>query len=148
MINMKHRDYYMGWMKRFLTWDKLLFLILALIAVIVLEVTDIGCPILYLTGISCPGCGLTRAYFSLLRGDISGAFAYHPLWWGIPVGVLLLAVTEYSEKFRKLAGSGLVVLLLLWIIVYLERLFDMGDSVVFFAPERGAVARLFGMLIH
>lgn len=145
---MKCRHLYKGWMKRCLTWDKVLFLLLAFVAVIVLEVTDIGCPILYFTGISCPGCGLTRAYFSLLRGDISGAFMYHPLWWGIPVGMVLLAATEYSEKFRKIAVSGLVILFLIWLIVYIERMLDSGDSIVFYAPEHGAVARLFDMLIH
>lgn len=32
-----------------------------------------------LTGIHCPGCGLTRAAHSLLNGQIEQAFAYNPL---------------------------------------------------------------------
>ncbi|HEY0505912.1 MAG TPA: DUF2752 domain-containing protein [Lysobacter sp.] len=32
-----------------------------------------------LTGLHCPGCGLTRALHALARGDIAGAWAMHPL---------------------------------------------------------------------
>lgn len=44
-------------------------------------------PCLYKTflHIPCPGCGMTRAWLSLLRGDIAGAFAFHPLFWSIPL---------------------------------------------------------------
>ena len=36
-----------------------------------LQLAGITCPIKYITGISCPGCGMTRAWLSLiLRGDI------------------------------------------------------------------------------
>ncbi len=31
------------------------------------------------TGVACPGCGMTRAAGSLLRGDVGEALRYHPL---------------------------------------------------------------------
>ena len=37
------------------------------------------CPIYFFSGISCPGCGMTRALFSLLRFDFDAALYYHPL---------------------------------------------------------------------
>lgn len=37
------------------------------------------CPFALCTGTACPGCGLTRAAGSLIRGDVSGALVYHPL---------------------------------------------------------------------
>ena len=36
---------------------------------VVIESLGVTCPILYLTGISCAGCGMSRAWLSLLRGD-------------------------------------------------------------------------------
>ena len=36
------------------------------------------CPYLALTGLACPGCGLTRAAHFLLHGDITRAFAFNP----------------------------------------------------------------------
>ncbi len=37
------------------------------------------CPMATVLGIPCPGCGLTRATLALLRGDVRGALALHPL---------------------------------------------------------------------
>lgn len=50
-----------------------------------------GCTFRKLTGISCPGCGGTRAAGALLRGDIWGAFQYNLL---LPISLLALLV-EY-----------------------------------------------------
>lgn len=32
-----------------------------------------------MTGMACPGCGLTRAASALLRGDLVAAWEFHPL---------------------------------------------------------------------
>lgn len=37
------------------------------------------CPMAGVLGVPCPGCGLTRATLSLLRGDVIGAYRLHPL---------------------------------------------------------------------
>lgn len=37
------------------------------------------CPYRALTGLPCPGCGLTRALHALLHGDPGTAFAFNPL---------------------------------------------------------------------
>ncbi len=37
------------------------------------------CPFAMCTGMACPGCGMTRAASTLIRGDLSGALRYHPL---------------------------------------------------------------------
>lgn len=37
------------------------------------------CPVRALTGIECPGCGGLRACWSLLHGDMAGAWASNPL---------------------------------------------------------------------
>lgn len=50
-----------------------------------------GCTFRRLTGISCPGCGGTRAAGALLRGDIWGACRYNLL---LPISLLALLI-EY-----------------------------------------------------
>lgn len=47
-----------------------------------------------LTGLSCPGCGLTRSITCITHGELSKAAAYHP--FGLIIWVLLLALTAYS----------------------------------------------------
>ena len=37
------------------------------------------CPIKALTGLNCPGCGITRMFVALFHGDIYQAFRYNPL---------------------------------------------------------------------
>src|SRR5690349_14083459 len=37
------------------------------------------CPILAYTGMQCPGCGGTRALYSLFHGDLAASFAMNPL---------------------------------------------------------------------
>ncbi len=57
-----------------------------------------GCVVYQLLGIPCPGCGMTRAWLSLLRGDFSGAFHAHPLFWTLPFLVLLFLFAGRMPK--------------------------------------------------
>ena len=108
---------------------------------VVLEALGVTCPILYLTGISCAGCGMSRAWLCLAQLDIAGAFAYHPLFWLPPV-VLAALVLRRRMPERVLRGI-LAVCGLLFIGVYLIRLLSPGDVVVW-EPAQG----LFGRLIR
>ena len=60
-----------------------------------------GCPIYRLTGIPCPGCGMTRALLRLLSLDFAGAWYYHPLVFVIPLAILYLI----HRKACKLPGG-------------------------------------------
>ena len=51
-------------------------------AMIAVSPSDDGptvCGFALLTGMACPGCGMTRAASHLLRGNFDLAFTYHPL---------------------------------------------------------------------
>ena len=72
------------------------------------------CPLLYLTGWYCPGCGSLRAMHQLLHGDLRAAWALNPLT------VLLLPSLIYgaaSYAYRELRGKYLphVFLPAIWI---------------------------------
>lgn len=67
-----------------------LTVIAALGAYVVLAwVLGLPCPIEHFAGIPCPGCGMTRAVASLLRGQWRQAFAYHGMVWSLPLIALL-----------------------------------------------------------
>jgi len=62
------------------------------------------CPVHYLTGWYCPGCGSLRALHALLRGDLMRAWAMNPLT------VMLLPFLSYgliSEALVRMRGRGL-----------------------------------------
>ena len=60
------------------------------------------CPINYFLGICCPGCGMTRGFFAILRLDFYAAFHYHvlsiPLFAGI---VLYVAICTTDVLFSR-----------------------------------------------
>ena len=119
-------------------------LICAVTAVVVLyiamESIGITCPIKFITGISCAGCGMSRAWMAFLQLDIAKAFAYHPLFWLVPIAVIvLLCKSKINIKFYKIfmftiAGA--------FVIVYLYRMFIGDGNVVVFEPQNNIVFRI------
>lgn len=110
---------------------------------VALEALGVTCPIRFLTGISCAGCGMSRAWLSLLRLDLAGAFYYHPLFWlPIPAAALLLLRRRLPDR---LFTVGLALCAALFILVYFIRLVLPGEIVVF-APREGLIWRLFSGL--
>lgn len=105
----------------------------------VLEGAGITCPILFLSGISCAGCGMSRAWFSLLRGDIAAAVFYHPLFWIPPLAVLVWLLRKRLPQ--KLTAFLAWTACMLFLAVYAWRLADTGDTIVVFQPEKGLLCR-------
>ena len=60
----------------------------------------IPCPLYVSTGIYCPGCGLTRAAFALMHGNIAQAFGYNMLF---PLFAVAIAVGWWAW-IRKAFG--------------------------------------------
>ena len=113
---------------------------LAGIALLYLLIESLGvtCPIRFLTGISCAGCGMSRAWLSLLRLDFAGAFRFHPLFWlPVPAAALLLRPRLPKRVFTV----GLALCGALFLLVYLIRLVLPGEIVVF-APQEGLIGGL------
>lgn len=55
-----------------------------------IEHGPVVCPFRLLTGLPCPGCGLTRSWVFALHGDIGAATTAHP--FGVPLLVLVLVL--------------------------------------------------------
>ena len=101
------------------------------------------CPFDYLLGISCPGCGMTRALFSVLLLRFSQAFYYHPGIYLIIPGFLLWCLDYFKllslkKRTKKvLLSIGITAL----ILIYFIRLFS-GSDIVRVDIKSGLIYRL------
>lgn len=93
-----------------------------MVIIVALYFLDIGCLFRLFFGVSCPGCGLTRAYRALINLDLKNAFYYHPLFWTIPIIIVLY--------YKKVNDKVLVLFIILFLLVYIIRLLDKNDNIV------------------
>lgn len=69
------------------------------VSAVILYASPISCVFLELTGIKCPGCGMTRALLAALSLDFKTAFLHHAMFWSVP---LLYAGFLFDGRlFRK-----------------------------------------------
>lgn len=121
------------------------------VAALALLLTDIGCVFKLVTGLSCPGCGMTRAWLAALRLDFPAALAYHPLFWVIPLAVALacaaeLPSAEAPRHARRVTQAALIVLIVLLLAVWVVRIADGADAGLLFGgqPPAGVPADIVG----
>ncbi|MBR5280191.1 MAG: DUF2752 domain-containing protein [Clostridia bacterium] len=104
-------------------WKGKLFFCALFAVVLILWYVLLGkCLYVWLWGIQCPGCGMTRAYLALLHLDIKGAFSMHPMFWSVPI---LLAYYFFDGKLFKvkwLNNTLLVLIVAGFLINWLVRL--------------------------
>lgn len=85
-----------------------------------------GIPCIFhlVTGLDCPGCGITRMFLSLLKGDVRMAFFYHPIvFLSLPflfyevVGPYLSWLKGTRKPLRK-GEEGLLLFFLFLLLGY------------------------------
>lgn len=56
------------------------------------------CIFAIVTGLPCPGCGLTRATLALFRLDFKLAFSYHPFVYPITILGIVAIINRYFRR--------------------------------------------------
>lgn len=128
--------------KKNLTKDNLLIIVALSFVVGAMYISHIGCPIKYLTGISCPGCGMTRAMLSAIQLDFHKAFYFHPMWWSLPLLAFTWLFTEANLITKRTFKIILGLFLITFILVYAYRMYDGTDTIVTAAPRSGLIAKI------
>ena len=108
-------------------------------AMIFLFVADIGCVVRYMTGISCPGCGMTRAFLSLLQLNFEQAWHYHPMIYVLPI---FAVVYLFTRRKKRIGNAVLWVAGACFLITYLIRIFILKDSVLEVDIAGGRICRV------
>lgn len=82
------------------------------LAVLLWQLTDIGCVWRHFLGFRCPLCGMTRAAKRLLVLDFRGAVALHPMVLSLPFAAVYLLYCGRPFKSHRLnCALGAVFLL-------------------------------------
>ena len=72
------------------------------------------CPLFVLTGFKCPGCGVSRAFYQILHGNIWEALRYNPILAVIiPIGIFYILSSSYRKKIA-LSEVFLIVTAIWW----------------------------------
>lgn len=108
------------------------------------DVVGIGCPIKFLTGVSCAGCGMTRAWICLFHLDIKGAFYYHPLFF-LPIIYFFLFLFK-DKVSHKIFKCAIIMGIVLFTAVYIFRLLNPDDTVVNINIKSGFIYKFFKLL--
>ncbi len=76
-----------------------------------LESHAIPCPFHMITGCDCPGCGMQRSVFSLMRGDLSQSLDHHPsgIFFVLFILVFLLHL-KFQHRYTRLSMNGLLIM--------------------------------------
>ena len=61
------------------------------------------CPFAVMTGLPCPGCGLTRSWVAFMHGDVGSAFTFNVFG---PVFLVLTAVTVVAATITLVRRRG------------------------------------------
>ncbi len=62
------------------------------------------CPLYSLTGLACPGCGLTRGFHALFHGDVITALDFNML---LPIWAVIIGYVFVSLILLAVRGRGL-----------------------------------------
>ena len=97
---------------------------IAAAAVLIAAADRLGyvCPFRVLTRLPCPGCGMTRAWLSLLHGDLSAAFRFHPFFWAVPVLLVFLLTDGRPTGRPKIDRAVPIAVAGGWILFALLRM--------------------------
>ena len=91
------------------------------------------CPWRLILGLSCPTCGLTRAFISVLSFKFKDAFHYHLMWPFILLAIIILVLYEFNIiKIRKKTVYIMLYSLATACLIYYFYRLCTGSEIVYF----------------
>lgn len=109
-------------------------IILLFVYFIIYELLGFSIPCLFhkITNLYCPGCGVTRLLFSLLKLDFYQAFRYNPLIFVLLICYVIYKLINLKYHFKLPKYTVYIVLLVVILFGVLRNI----DTFSFLKPTR------------
>lgn len=121
------------------TFQKLSAILAVFFLYAVMQAIGITCPIKYVTGVSCAGCGMSRAWIALFHLDFKAAFYYHPLFlMPLIIAIIFLMKSRMNKNVYKIIMFTAIAL---FGIIYVYRMIWESGDIVVFKPREGILFR-------
>ncbi|WP_207839931.1 DUF2752 domain-containing protein [Williamsia soli] len=91
------------------------------------------CPMRLITGLPCPGCGLTRSWTAAAHGDVADAFSYNifgpvsllaTIMFVVAVGILLVRGRPAATITPVLRHPIVIAVVVVWVLYGIARVVD------------------------
>ncbi len=107
--------------KEYITYVIVFFIVLTFGILAYLDLY--ACPFYFITGIPCPMCGMTRAFFSVFKLDFKSSFYFHALW---PVVMVVLPtyiflIIKKIKINKKLENTISIIIACMFLGYYIFR---------------------------
>lgn len=76
-------------------------------------------------GLPCPGCGLTRAFLAVMRGDPAAAFSAHPLFLLAAVSLAAAAIIMFIKPVLLSSRPASVVIVVIFVVFFAVYIYRM-----------------------
>ena len=96
--------------------DIIVLIVIFLIYAVFIISFDIGIPCVFyeITGLYCPGCGITRLCLSLFEGDVYQAFRYNPIIFiDLPILFILFVLNIFFKNNKNIKKITDVIIIFL-----------------------------------
>ena len=116
----------------------ILLVIFLVYAVIVIKFNIvIPCVFYTVTGLYCPGCGITRLCLSLLKGDLYQSFRYNPIIFiDLPILFILFVLNLLYKDKENLKKINNIIIIVLAIITVAYGILRNIPAFDFLAPTQ------------
>ncbi len=102
------------------------------------------CPMVYITGLPCPACGMTRAAMLFVRGEFLACWEMHPFFYGVLALVLLAIVFRYlllkDMNWMKYLVAAVAVAAMVYYVYRMYVYFPVKEPMIY---EKQSLAGVF-----
>ncbi|MBQ6718351.1 MAG: DUF2752 domain-containing protein [Clostridia bacterium] len=102
--------------------NKLMLTAVYIVFLLIFWGLKLPCIYKHFLGIECLGCGMSRAYFSVLKFDFAAAFNYHPMFWSVPIAYIFFLFDGKVFGKKCLDYAVLILITLGFLINWIAKL--------------------------